>query len=426
MLTHKYRPSRLSEVVGQEILVKTLLRSLEEKKIPHALLFHGMRGVGKTTVARIVAKALNCVEETSIEPCGLCSSCQAITEGRFLDVMELDAASHTSVEDVREIIEAARYKAVLGRFKVYIIDEVHMLSKSAFNALLKTLEEPPPNVVFILATTELRRVPETVISRCMRFDLKRIAGSALQSHLITIANREDIILAPAAAQLLAQAADGSLRDALSLLDQAIALNGSEITSSHIQKMLGVVNRISLIAILQSFLSGIVTSLDDSFPDGVDAYAFLEGLLDTVYNLICLKTMPEFPKKLLWEADEITAACALCAQVTLPTLIQTWQVLSQGQGELTKSTHPHQALDMILVRLAYLSPLPSAHDLLKAVQENQPSVKQECPTPKQPTPPKNLLQDHQQINLEHPIVQEVLKAFPGATPNFSTRNDKGTL
>lgn len=417
MLAHKYRPAQFSEVVGQEILTKTLLRCLQDQRIPHALLFHGTRGVGKTTVARIVAKALNCLEKTSVEPCGVCSTCLEITEGRFLDVMEIDAASHTSVEAMREVIEASRYKAVLGQFKVYIIDEVHMLSKSAFNALLKTLEEPPPNVVFILATTELRRVPDTVLSRCMRFDLKRIEGPVLQTHLETVAQCEGVSLEPVAARLLVQAADGSMRDGISLLDQAIALNGTTITASHVRAMLGLINRKALITLLGSLLNGRVEPLDALFTDGADAVALLEGLMEVVYHISCLKTMPQVAKKLLWDAEELSAAQTLCAEVTLPSLMQTWQVLSHGQQEVARSTMPNQALEMILMRLAYLSPLPSAHALLAAIQNPQMETIQKPQPAPVPPEPQQPAAPERSADLENPTARAILKAFPGAKPTF---------
>jgi DNA polymerase-3 subunit gamma/tau len=373
VLARQYRPTRLSDLVGQEIMVKTLLQALRDKRLPHALLLHGTRGVGKTTTARILAKILNCLQSDpgSQEPCGVCDACIAIADGRFLDVVEMDAASHTSVDDIREVIESSRYKAVVGRSKVYIIDEVHMLSKSAFNALLKTLEEPPPHVTFIFATTELRRVPETILSRCMRFDLKRMEVPALVSYLQIIAGRETITLEEPAAQLLAQAADGSMRDALSLLDQAIALAEGPITAETVRSMLGLANRQALLGLVQDILSGSIspalTTLGELFQHGTDPIFVTEGLLELVYHLTCLKTTPQSAQKLLWQPQEFAQAQAICKTIELPVLMQAWQVLSRGYEEVSRSILPNQALEMLLVRLAYLSPLPSAHDLLAVLQ-----------------------------------------------------------
>lgn len=373
VLARHYRPTRLGDLVGQEIMVKTLLQALRDQRLPHAILLHGTRGVGKTTTARILAKILNCLQgDPAIqEPCGACEACAAIADGRFLDVIEMDAASHTSVDDIREVIESSRYKAVAGRAKVYIIDEVHMLSKSAFNALLKTLEEPPPNVTFIFATTELRRVPETILSRCMRFDLKRMEVPALVSYLQAIAGRETVIVEEAAAQLLAQAADGSMRDALSLLDQAIALAEGPITAETVRSMLGLANRQALLDVIHNVLGGAIapafTTLHELFLQGADPIFITEGLLELVYHLSCLKTVPQSAPKLIWNEQELASAHIICKEIELPLLMQAWQVLSKGYEEVSRSILPNQALEMLLMRLAYLSPLPSAHDLLSVLQ-----------------------------------------------------------
>ncbi|MEI8296137.1 MAG: DNA polymerase III subunit gamma/tau, partial [Alphaproteobacteria bacterium] len=341
VLARQYRPTRFSDLVGQDVMVKTLLQAIADKRLPHALLLHGTRGVGKTTTARILAKILNCLRNDAVtqEPCGACDACIAIADGRFLDVIEMDAASHTSVDDIREVIESSRYKAVVGRSKVYIIDEVHMLSKSAFNALLKTLEEPPPHVTFIFATTELRRVPDTILSRCMRFDLRRIEVPTLVSYLQTIAGREAINLDEAAAQLIAQAADGSMRDGLSLLDQAIALADGPISAETVRSMLGLANRGALLGLVQDVLSGSIagalTTLAEIFQQGADPIFITEGLLELVYHLTCLKTTPQSAQKLLWSPHELTQAQDICKAIELPVLMQSWQVLSRGYEEVSR-------------------------------------------------------------------------------------------
>jgi len=396
VLARHYRPTRLGDLVGQEIMVKTLLQALQDQRLPHAILLHGTRGVGKTTTARILAKILNCLHNDSAtqEPCGACEACVAIADGRFLDVIEMDAASHTSVDDIREVIESSRYKAVAGRGKVYIIDEVHMLSKSAFNALLKTLEEPPPNVTFIFATTELRRVPETILSRCMRFDLKRMEVPTLVSYLHVIAEREKVTLEEAAAYLLAQAADGSMRDALSLLDQAIALAQGPITAETVRSMLGLANRQALLNIIQEVLGGSIapalTILQELFQQGADPIFITEGLLELVYHLSCLKTVPQSVQRLIWNEQELTSAHQICKEIELPMVMQAWQVLSKGYEEVSRSILPNQALEMLLMRLTYLSSLPSAHDLLTILQETKKTSPPKATLEKPSTPASPLL------------------------------------
>lgn len=269
VLARRYRPTRLDDLVGQELLQKTLTEAINQNHLPHAILLHGIRGVGKTTTARIIARALNCVGadgngSITPNPCGVCASCKDIQDDRHLDVIEMDAASRTGVDDIREVIESARYKAVKGRFKIFIIDEVHMLSKSAFNALLKTLEEPPAHVKFIFATTEIRKIPDTILSRCMRFDLKRIEPAVILAHLAALCAQEGITASNEALGLIARAGDGSMRDALSLLDQAIALslsnNGDGITEERVREMLGATARDHIFSLLMALFKGDAATL----------------------------------------------------------------------------------------------------------------------------------------------------------------------
>lgn len=376
VLARKYRPQTLEQLVGQEVLVKTLTQGIERGRLPQAFLFHGIRGVGKTTTARILAKALNCVGldgqgGPTPNPCGGCSSCLAIAEDRHLDVVEMDAASHTGVDDVREVIEAARYKAVNGRYKIYIIDEVHMLSKSAFNALLKTLEEPPPHVKFIFATTELRKIPDTVLSRCMRFDLSRIDPKALLTHLQTIAHQEKITVEDDALTLIVRAGDGSARDSLSLFDQAIALSEGDVTTEIVRNMLGLVDRGQVFSLLQNLLSGqasqALNDLREIYQRGGDPLSVLLDLMDLVYWVTCLKTTPSLEKDITWPEQDRRQGMTLASQTPLPILMRAWQVLNKGYEEAVRSPMQGQAVEMILVRLGYLSDLPSAEDLLATVQ-----------------------------------------------------------
>jgi len=380
VLARQYRPQKLSELVGQELLVKTLTLGIERNRLPHAFLLHGIRGVGKTTTARILAKALNCVGVDgqggpTPDPCGVCESCTAIVEDRYLDVLEMDAASRTGVDDVREVIEASRYKAVKGRYKIYIIDEVHMLSKSAFNALLKTLEDPPPHVKFIFATTEIRKVPETVLSRCMRFDLNRIEPNVLFSHFQAIMAKEGVGFEEEALSLIVRAAGGSARDGLSLLDQAIALSGSTLTAETVRVMLGLTDRGRLFALLNGLLQGqigeVLTQTREIYHHGGDTVILMEDLLDLVYWLTCLKTAPHLQHDITWPESDRRQGAELVKTLSLPALVRVWQVLHKGYEEVLRSPLPSQALEMVLVRIGYLSDLPHADELLAAVQGTPP-------------------------------------------------------
>ncbi len=373
VLARKYRPQTMSELVGQELLVKTLTQAIEANRLPHAFVLHGIRGVGKTTTARILAKALNCQGVdgqggSTANPCGVCSSCIAITEDRHLDVIEMDAASRTGVDDIREITESARYKAVNGRYKIFIIDEVHMLSKSAFNALLKTLEEPPPHVKFIFATTELKKIPETVLSRCMKFDLARITPQTLFDYFKGICAKEAATIEDEALSLLVRAADGSARDGLSLLDQAISLSQRNVTTEIVKNMLGVVDRGRLFILLTLLMEGkvaeAIAEVRDLYTRGSEATVLLYDLLDLVYWVTSLKINRSLMTDLTWPESDRRDGAALADKLSMPVLMRAWQVLSKGYEEVMRSPLPNQAVEMVLIRLAYLSDLPSAEDLLK--------------------------------------------------------------
>jgi DNA polymerase III subunit gamma/tau len=375
VLARKYRPQTLSELVGQELLVKTLTQAIEANRLPHAFVLHGIRGVGKTTTARILAKALNCQGadgqgRPTATPCGVCQSCVAITEDRHLDVVEMDAASRTGVDDIREITDSARYKAVNGRYKIFIIDEVHMLSKSAFNALLKTLEEPPPHVKFIFATTELKKIPETVLSRCMKFDLARLNPTILFNYFKGICDKEGATIEDEALALLVRAADGSARDGLSLLDQAISLSQAQVTTAVVRDMLGVVDRGRLFALLHLLMDGkiaeVITEVRNWYARGRDPSMVLQDLLDLVYWVTSLKINASLLSDMTWPESDRREGGELARQVSMPVLMRAWQVLSKGYEEVSRSPLPNQAVEMVLIRLAYLSDLPSAEDLLKVV------------------------------------------------------------
>jgi DNA polymerase III subunit gamma/tau len=301
VLARKYRPQTFAELIGQDAMVQTLGNAIRRDRLAHAFLMTGVRGVGKTSTARLIAKALNCVgpdgqSGPTIDPCGVCEPCVAIAEGRHIDVIEMDAASHTGVEDVREIIEAVRYSAVSARYKIYIIDEVHMLSTQAFNGLLKTLEEPPGHVKFLFATTEVNKVPITVLSRCQRFDLKRIPTEKLASHFAGIATKEDVVAEPEALALVAQAAEGSVRDGLSILDQAIAhadMDGDgKVTAAQVRDMLGLSDRGAIRRLFGLMLKGdaqaMLAEAKSQYNLGVEPLAMFAGLLSEVHRLTLAK------------------------------------------------------------------------------------------------------------------------------------------
>ncbi len=378
VLARKYRPQTLNDLVGQDVLVKTLTQAIQTQKLPHAFVLHGIRGVGKTTTARIIAKALNCtnltVDDPVPNPCGTCPSCIAITEDRHLDIVEMDAASRTGVDDIREVIEAARYKAVNARYKIYIIDEVHMLSKSAFNALLKTLEEPPPHVKFIFATTEIKKIPDTVLSRCMRLDLARIKPDILLSLFKKVATAEQVSIDDEALALIVRAADGSARDGLSLLDQAIALSGNHVVANAVRNMLGLVDRGRLFQLLDALFSGHITQVLEEVRNlqslGGDSIVILSELLDLTYWITCLKVTPTLANDQTWPLSDREQGIEIAQKISLGSLSRAWQVLSKGYEEVMRSPLPNQATEMVLIRLCHLSDFPNAADLVTLIQNKE--------------------------------------------------------
>jgi DNA polymerase III subunit gamma/tau len=376
VLARKYRPQTFAEVIGQEAMVRTLSNAITTGRVAHAFMLTGVRGVGKTTTARIIARALNCIGPDgtggpTIAPCGVCPNCRAIAEERYIEVVEFDAASHTGVDDIREMTEGLAYaRPVLGRYRVYIIDEVHMLSKSAFNALLKTLEEPPAHVIFIFATTEVRRVPVTVLSRCQRFALRRVPVEQLVAHYRQIAEAEGVTVAPAALGLIARAADGSVRDGLSLLDQAIALGGGNIEADAVRDMLGIADR-SLVwdlfeTVLKGDAAGALSRMDSLYQGGADPQMVLVDLLELTHFLTRLKLAPEAGAGDPLEEGERERARPLAALLAMPVLARAWQMLLKGLEEVQAAPAPAAAASMVLVRLAYVADLPVPADLLRVL------------------------------------------------------------
>jgi DNA polymerase III subunit gamma/tau len=380
VLARKYRPQTFGEVIGQEAMVRTLSNAIQTGRIAHAFILTGVRGVGKTTTARIIARALNCIGPDgtggpTIAPCGECVHCRSIAEDRHVDVIEMDAASRTGVDDIRDLTEGVRYRPVSARYKIYIIDEVHMLSKPAFNALLKTLEEPPPDVKFVFATTEVQRVPVTVLSRCQRFALRRVPIEQLVAHYRHIAEAEGISAAPAALGLIARAADGSVRDGLSLLDQAIALSGDEaITEDAVRDMLGIADRALVFDLFETVLEGdaggALDRMDRLYQGGADPLMVLQDLLELSHFVTRLKLAPEAGTGDPLEEGERERARPLAAALSMPVLARAWQMLLKGLEEVQTAPAPAQAAAMVLVRLAYVADLPVPADLVRVLTSGE--------------------------------------------------------
>lgn len=375
VLARKYRPQKLSEVIGQDILVQTISNAINSNKLAHAIIFTGTRGVGKTTTARIIARSLNCVGQGDIKvptvnPCNVCYNCQAIAESRHPDVLEMDAASHTSINDIRVIIENAIYKPTSARYKIYIVDEVHMLSNSAFNALLKTLEEPPPHLKFIFATTEIRKIPITILSRCQRFNLKRISINELAKHYINIASLENCVIEEEAINIIAKAADGSVRDGLSMLDQAISLGNGNIHAETVNSMLGIIDKDKTLKLFDFLVEGKIQDClklaQNLYDLGTEPMLILQDLLDVVYNISQTKLNQ---KTTIYSSSESSKEYInnLAEKLSVVFLSRVWQMFIKGIEELKNATQHFACLEMILIRIAYTSNLPTPEELLKQLE-----------------------------------------------------------
>ena len=378
VLARKYRPMDFDSLIGQDALVRTLSNALKVGRVAQAFMLTGVRGVGKTTTARIIAKALNCdnVDKNGnppIKPCGTCSNCTDIAGDRHVDVLEMDAASNTGIDDIREIIESAKYSPSVGRYKIFILDEVHMLSKSAFNGLLKTLEEPPAHVKFIFATTEIRKVPVTVLSRCQKFDLRRISIEQLFDHYKRIAGDEGYSVADDALRIIARSADGSVRDGLSILDQAIALSdGGEITGENVTNMLGLSDRQGIYDLYEHICKGdaeaSLKKVGDLYETGANPVVVAQDLLDVTWWLTRLKMTPSLKTDISTPEIEKKAGGALSDKLSTPALSRNWQILMKGLGEIQSSDRAMMTLEMVIIRLIFASELPTPEAIVKKLLE----------------------------------------------------------
>ena len=376
VLARKYRPASFADLIGQEAMVRTISNAFETGRIPQAWILTGVRGVGKTTTARILARALNyelpdgSITGPSIQMPTLGLNCQAIMESRHVDVLEMDAASHNSVDDVRQINDAVRYAPVSARYKVYILDEVHMLSGAAFNALLKTLEEPPPHAKFVFATTEIRKVPVTVLSRCQRFDLRRVEAGTLVAHLEGIAAKEAITAEPEALALIARAAEGSVRDALSLLDQAIAHAAGSVRAEDVRQMLGLADRSRVIdlfeALMKGDIAGALKELRDQYDSGADPAVVLNDLAEFTHFVTRVKIVPAVADDRSLAEAERTRGRAFAAALSMRVLARAWQMLFKGLPEVQSAAKPIAAAEMVLVRIAYAADLPTPDEVVRSL------------------------------------------------------------
>ena len=378
VLARKYRPQSFDALIGQDAMVRTLSNAIAENRIAHAFILTGVRGVGKTTTARIIARALNCTGADgnggpTVTPCGVCDACVGIAESRHVDVLEMDAASRTGVDNMRELLDGVRYLPVSARYKVYIIDEVHMLSTAAFNALLKTLEEPPAHVKFIFATTEIRKVPVTVLSRCQRFDLRRIEPDALVAHFAHVLEQEGATADDEALRLIARAADGSARDGLSLLDQAIAHAGGKVDAGQVRDMLGLADRAQVFDLFDAVMAGdaarALTSLKAQYDLGADPAVVLQDMLELTHWLTRLKLTPDVGDDVTVSAQERARGGEMAGRLSMPVLARAWQMLLKGLGEVRVAPTPLAAAEMILVRLTYSADLPPPGDLVARLQDD---------------------------------------------------------
>ena len=370
VLARRYRPKTFKDLIGQDAMVRILSNSFELNRVAHAFLFNGVRGVGKTTTARIVSKGLNCIknDKPTIDPCGECESCIAAKNDRHVDIIEIDAASHTGVDDMRELTEGVRYKPSVGRYRIYIIDEVHMLSTAAFNALLKTLEEPPEHTKFIFCTTEIRKIPVTVLSRCQKFDLRRVSNVELVKHLKNIAENEKVLIDVESLNLIVRSSDGSVRDALSLLDQAISISNNDIKEESVKTMLGLSDKSKVWDLFDSLMEGnslnVINNFESLLNAGSDPILLIEELMVVCHNVTRAIAIPSLDASQNVSEFEAKRALKSATNLNIPSVTKCWQLLLKGHSEIQATYSVKEATEMILLRITYAANLPDLKNLIE--------------------------------------------------------------
>ena len=431
VLARKYRPATFSDLIGQDTMVRTLTNAFEANRIAQAFILTGIRGTGKTSTARIIAKGVNCIGEdgngsSTTEPCGKCEHCESISNGRHVDVFEMDAASKTGVADVREIIESVQYRATSARFKIYIIDEVHMLSNSAFNALLKTLEEPPKHVIFIFATTEIQKIPVTVLSRCQRFDLRRIEPETMIEYLSNVAAQESVEISKDALALITRASEGSVRDSISLLDQSISNSVDKINAKDIRDMLGLSDRGRILDLFNLIVSGstvgALNELSSLYSDGGEPESILRDLAEVSHWVSLIKITPEAAEDPTVSPDERSRGKTIANRLNIRSLSRMWQMLLVALDEIRIAPNSMMAAEMTIIRLTHVSELPSPEELIKkiqngAIQGNKTNIPIQDSTTN--TKIQGSINDNLSKNLSHPVVY---KSVSHSTQNLAEDRD----
>ena len=430
VLALKYRPKNFNELIGQNIMVETITNSIKLNKIPNAYLFTGIRGVGKTTTARIVAKSLNCTNGiTNLCAEEMCEHCESITNSNHLDVLEMDAASRTGIDDVRELIESSKYNPTSAKYKIIILDEVHMLSKQAFNGLLKTLEEPPPHLKFIFATTEVKKIPVTIISRCQRFDLHRVSVSDLLTNLKKILKIEKGKISDKALILIAKAAEGSVRDSLSLLDRALVsqdIEEKEIDEVFVRKMLGIADRSKILNLLNSIFEGdqkkSIEQLREMISEGIEPTNFLNDLLEIVYVMQQKKSIGDFNTELHISESENEIISKISSSINTSTLIVFWQLILKVIDELSVVSNPILSLEMLVVRLTHLKDIPSYENIIESLKKNNlnQEIESEKKTIDMSINKKNFINEGTEVKK---VSKDQIKNISQTKPALSSLNEK---